>query len=29
MKHMRSLIHLKLAFGRFKYASADIHAYNL
>jgi len=29
MKQMRYLIHLKLAVGRFKCASAYIHAYNL
>jgi len=29
MKQMRKLIHLKLAVGRFKCASAYIHAYNL
>jgi len=29
MKHMRLLIHLKLAVGRFECASAYIHAYNL
>jgi len=29
MKHVRWLIHLKLAVGRFKCASAYIHAYNL
>jgi len=28
MKHTRYLIHLKLAVGRFKCASAYIHVYN-
>jgi len=28
MKHVRYLIHLKLAVGRFKCTSAYIHAYN-
>jgi len=29
MKHMHKLVHLKLAVGRLKCASAYIHAYNL